>query len=86
MIETNPMQAEETIFTWPVGLAVNKLIKDAVYTCWALLPEDKRSAQTVGSIVRPLLEQALATAQQDVELLVKLTRSLQPASQKNRKK
>jgi len=87
MIESNPSkQPEETIFTWPVGLTVNKLITDAVYTCWALLPEDKRSAETVGAIIRPLVERALAKAHEDVEFFVELTRPLQPAIQKNRKK
>ena len=86
MIETNPRRAGQHLLTWPVGLTVDRLIKDAVFTCWTLLPEDKRSAESVGAIVRPLVERALAAVEQDVKFLLKITGPMEPGIEKGGKK
>ncbi len=63
----DPAKFKEMMRTMYGPQAVDQQIRQAIHTCWMLLPDDQRSPELLEAEIRRVVERALANFKEDAK-------------------
>lgn len=65
--DEDPKKAREAMRTMLGPQAVDQAVRQAITTCWMLLPEDKKNVAALEAEIRRIVDRALDNLRQDAQ-------------------